>query len=139
MDANIVVTQFSATAVFVWGMEQLKRATWFPLLQQKGQVMAKRVLSVIAAFFIHSGINYVWNPVFDVNGYRHLDLAIPATAVIMVGLWHWAAQFIMQESWFQLIFNRLGFTSAPQGPTAPARVDSEGKVVAAAPSAGVKL
>lgn len=107
MDANIVLTQFSSTAIFVWGFQQLKNAPWFPVLQDKGQKLIKRTLNVFAAIFIHGAIGYTWNPTYDANGYRHLDLAIPTTGVLLLSLWHWLGQYVMQESWYQIIYNRV--------------------------------
>jgi predicted small integral membrane protein len=131
MDANLVVTQFSSTAMFVWGFQQLKNAPWFPVLIQKGQIVFKRIISVAGAFLIHGGIGYVWDPKFDANGYRHLDLAIPSAAVLVVTMWHVLGQYVMQESWFQVIYNRLGMTTSSHasGPTLPAQVTAEGKIV----------
>jgi len=115
MDANIVTTQFSATVCFVWAIQQLKKAKWFPLLEQKGQWLIKRGVSIIGAFFIHTSIGYVWNPTLDANGNRHLDLAIPTFAVMAVGLWHWFSQFVIQESWYQAAYNRFGLSSLGAG------------------------
>jgi hypothetical protein len=61
--------------------------------------------------------------------------------VIVVSLWHWLGQFVMQESWFQLIYNRIGMTTttAAAGPTIPAQVTAEGKILTPTVPATAKL
>jgi hypothetical protein len=107
MDANIVTTQFTAAAIFVWGMQRLKAAPWFPLLQQEGQRWIKRCTSIVTAFFVHTEISHVWSP-GKIEGSHVLIISIPPFAVIAVSVWHWLGQYAMQEVMYQATLNRAG-------------------------------
>jgi hypothetical protein len=118
MDANIAITQFTASATFVWAMQQLKNASWFPLLQKEGQIIFKRAASILAAIFIHTGISHVWNP-GTVPGSHVLILTIPPLSVMAVEVWHWLGQYVMQEGWYQLLYNKLSVPGAQNPLPAP--------------------
>jgi len=105
MDANIVVTQVSSAATVVYIIQRLKTAKWFPWLQHEGQVWAKRGLSLVAAFGVHTGISHVWNA-GEVPGGHVLIITIPPLTVVAIGLWHWSNQYIMQELIYQGTVNR---------------------------------
>lgn len=111
MDANIAVTQISSAAILVWGLQKLKGAKWFPWIQNEGQVIAKRTISIAAAIGTHTGISYVWAPVVTSAGFHTLTLTIPALSVIAVTVWHWLNQYILQELVYQM--------TAKNGVTAP--------------------
>jgi hypothetical protein len=130
MDSNIVLTQFTAAGVAVWGIQQLKAAPWFPLLKHNGQVWAKRITSILAAIGIHTGISAVWNHNTPPIGYAYqLVINIPPVTIIIVTVWHWVGQYVMQEGWYQVAYNRVTLTSSPEGPTTPMRVTADGAVV----------
>lgn len=103
MEANVVMTQFTSAAIFVFAMQKLKAAAWFPLLKHEGQVWQKRAASIGTALGVHLGISHVWNPAPD--GYHQLIITIPPLAVIAVGLWHWLGQYAMQETMYQVVSN----------------------------------
>jgi hypothetical protein len=132
MDANIVLTQVTAGASAVWILQVLKNWKAFPLLQS-GQKYASRTASVIAAFFIHGGVSYTWDPQLDVNGNRHLVLAIPTFLVFITYIWHWFGQYTLQELMYQGTINKSGITTDATGAT-PARVSPSGDVVVSASS-----
>lgn len=119
MDSNIVVTQISSAAILVWVLQRLKSATWFPWLQNEGQVVAKRIISVAAAIGTHTGISWVWAPAAFAAGSHTLTLTIPALAVISVTVWHWLSQYILQE----LIYQACG-KGAPK-PSTPVQKPEE--------------
>lgn len=130
MDANIAVTQFTAAGVAVWAIQQLKTSKWFPLLQENGQKWLKRIVSIATAIGIHTGISAVWNQGQPPVGYQYqLIINIPSMAVILVTVWHWISQYVMQEGWYQVAFNRVTLTSEPAGRTIPAQVDAQGAMV----------
>lgn len=121
MDANVVVTQIGSTAIFVWAYQKLKLSPYFPVITEKTAKWAKIAVSAVAAFFIHGGIGYVWDPHLDANGNRQLVLSIPAYSVIALNLWHTLCQYIFQESWYQAFYNKFGMVvpgvlPAPQPP-----------------------
>lgn len=117
MDSNIVITQVSSAAILVWVLQRLKSATWFPWLQNEGQVVAKRIISIAAAIGSHTGISWVWAPAAAAAAGSHtLTLTIPALAVIAVTVWHWLSQYILQE----LIYQACGKT--PPKAAAPVQI-----------------
>ena len=105
MDSNVVVTQFTGAAMFVYAMQQLKGASWFPLLKQQGQIWVKRGASIVAAIGIHTGIEHVWNP-GTIPGSHVLIINIPPLAVIAVTMWHWLGQYAIQETLYQATGNK---------------------------------
>lgn len=105
MDANVVVTQFTGAAVFVFAMQKLKAASWFPWLKSEGQIWLKRVASIVAAICIHTGISHVWNP-GSVPGSHVLIINIPPLATMLVEVWHWIGQYAMQETLYQATANK---------------------------------
>jgi hypothetical protein len=106
MEANVVMTQFTSAAVFVWAMQKLKSAPWFPLLKNEGQVWLKRGASIVTALGVHLGISHVWNP-GPTEGSHVLIITIPAISVIAVGAWHWLGQYAMQETMYQATANKV--------------------------------
>ena len=115
MDANVVMTEFTSGAVAVWAIEQLKKAKWFPLLQAEGQKIAKRFLSVVAAIGIHTSISYVWNP-GEHPGWHTLVINIPPAMVVATELYHWLGQYVIQESYYQVVYNKATQPAQPQTP-----------------------
>jgi hypothetical protein len=115
MDANIAITQITSGAVAVWAIQQLKNAPWFPLLRDKGQVLAKRILSIVTAIGIHTGISHVWNP-GTVPGSHVLIINIPPATVVAVELYHWLGQYVIQESYYQLLYNKPTQPAIPKTP-----------------------
>lgn len=114
MDANIAVTQFTAAAVFVWGMQKIKSSPYFPFLKNEGQVWLKRGASVVTALAVHTGISHVWSPGV-VEGSHVLMINIPPVAVVAVGIWHWLGQYAMQETLYQATANKVVIqTEAPK-------------------------
>lgn len=132
MEANVVMTQFTSAAVFVWAMQRLKDAKWFPLLKHEGQIWQKRIASVSVALGVHLGISHVWNPGAD--GGHLLIITVPPLAVISVGAWHWLGQYAMQETMYQSTVNKLTTTSDATG-AVPAEVNAAGQVVVPKPVA----
>jgi hypothetical protein len=105
VEANIVTTQFTAAAIFVYVMQKMKAAAWFPLLQDKGQQWMKRGASITCALGAQLGISHVWAP-GNVPGSHILTIAIPPVTVIAIGAWHWLGQYAMQEVMYQATANR---------------------------------
>jgi hypothetical protein len=107
MDSNIVVTQFTSAAIFVWAMQKLKAAPWFPWLKREGQLWLKRGASIAAAIGAHTGISHVWAPgPASIPGSHMLVFTIPPAAVIAVTVWHWIGQYAIQETIYQGVSNR---------------------------------
>ena len=113
MDSNIVVTQFTSAAVFVWIMQTLKGAKWFPWLKNEGQVWLKRTASIIAAIGTHTGIAHVWAPGTGL-GAGVLTVSLPPLAIIAVTMWHWVGQFTIQETVYQAVSKSVPSVPAPK-------------------------
>jgi hypothetical protein len=134
--SNVLSTQVAAAAATVWIMQKLKSSSWFPLLQH-GQKAASRAASLLVAFFVSIGIGYTWNR--NADGSHVLILAIPTTAALIIGAWHWFQQFTFHEIIYQATINKLSVTtSAEGGATSPARVTAEGQVVIPKTNGGTK-
>ena len=130
MDANIAVTQFTAAGVAVWAIQKLKTSAWFPLLQENGQRWVKRIVSIATAIGVHTGIGFVWNPGTTPEVAHVLLINIPPASVIVVTIWHWISQFVMQEGWYQVAFNRISLVSASEaGPAVIPKVTARGEMV----------
>ncbi len=122
--SNIVMTQFTSSALVVWGMQKLKNASWFPFLQH-GWANVSRIFSIVAAAAVAIGINYTWNPQT-----RGLLITLPTVYGAFVAGWHWLNQFALQETIYQATVNKISITTQPDaGPAIPAKVTAEGKMV----------
>ncbi len=127
MVSNIAITEFTSSAVVVWGMQKLKNAKWFPFLQH-GAAGVSRVFSMCAAAAVAIGVNYTWNP-----GTRGLLITVPTLGAALLGGWHWLNQFALQETIYQATVNKVSLTTTPAGHTEPAQITSQGQVVVPKP------
>lgn len=136
MDASLVGTQFGSTLLAVGGMQWLKNSKWFPLIKE-GQKIGNRIWSIIAAGAITLGIHYVWNPAPD--GSHILQITIPSASVMLVACFHWASQFIYQETGYTLLQGMSSLTtlarSIQTAPTATEPAHAATAVVAVTPAA----
>jgi len=96
---------FLSSAAGVALLQWLKKAKWFPWLQQVGTTLPNRIGAILVAIAGVTGIHYVYDPVGH-------SLLIPnfTWAAIGAGLWHWAQQFIMQEFVYQATSNKTAVT-----------------------------
>lgn len=129
MDANIAVTQFTAAGVAVWAIQKLKTSNYFPLLEEKSQTWVKRLASIGTAIGVHTGIGFVWNAGTTPEVAHVLIINIPPWSVIAVTAWHYISQFVMQEGWYQVAFNKVSLTTSAVGPTVPVRIAAGGAIV----------
>jgi MFS superfamily sulfate permease-like transporter len=108
MDASLVGTQFGSTLLAVGGIQWLKNSSWFPLIKE-GQKIGNRIWSIVAAGAITLGIHYVWNPAPD--GSHILTITIPTASVLFIAFFHWASQFIFQETGYTLLQGMQSLTT----------------------------
>lgn len=101
MDGSIAATQFGSTLLAVGGMQWLKNSKWFPLIKS-GQTTINRIWSAAVAAGVVIGIHAVWSPAAS-DGSHTLTVLIPSFWTIVVGLFHWASQFIYQETGYQVM------------------------------------
>lgn len=104
--ASVLFSHFTSAALVVWLIQALKATKYFPWLQDEGQVVLKRAFSFFGAFATNTGIAYTWHTVPS-GGSHVLTLTIPPLAVMAVALWRFAGQFILQEGWYQLVYNKV--------------------------------
>lgn len=129
--SNIVMTQFTSSAVVVWLMQKLKSASWFPFLQH-GRATVSRLFSIGVAFFVAIGIGYTWNT--NSSGIHTLTLTIPGLWGLAVGVWHWLNQFVLQETVYQATVNKISVTTQPVLPVTMPGIDATGAVVLPKPA-----
>lgn len=94
--ADHTVTTFGSSIVAVWVIEQLKKASWFPVVQQQGTAFAARALSAIAAAASTVGIEWQWMPA----NHSLLITGITGSAVLLLA-WHLLEHFALQEWVYQ--------------------------------------
>lgn len=110
MDAStsLVGTQIGATLLAVGGMQWLKKASWFPLLKE-GQAKLNRLGSLLIAGGIALGIHITFTG--SASAGWAFSGTIPSLWVILTGLFHWAAQFIYQETGYSVLTGLQALTT----------------------------
>jgi hypothetical protein len=119
MDSYLLLSHISSAAIFVFLMQKLKAASWFPWVNKEGQIWTKRISSFVYAFCAQTGISHVWGTgPSTLPGSHVLLITIPALSVIAVSLWHNFNQFVLQELIYRAVPNGNG-APAPAVPAAP--------------------
>lgn len=106
--ASVLFSHFTSAAVVVYAIQLLKSAKWFPWLQHEGQVSLKRIVSIAGALGAHTGITYAWHSLGSgtaAGGYQFI-VTLPPLSVVLAFVWRWAGQWITQESFYQVIYNK---------------------------------
>lgn len=109
---SVVGTQLSSTLLVVGSMQALKKAKWFPLVQE-GQKVLNRAVSIGAAAFISAGIHYTWDPLANNGTLVLTGLSIWAIAH---ALFHVAAQYIYQETGYTVLQSLQAIAKAAESP-----------------------
>jgi hypothetical protein len=106
--ASVLFSHLTAAALVVYVIQFLKKTKYFPWLQNEGQVILKRVISVGGALGAHTGITFAWHSLgAGSSGSHQFIVTLPAWSVVAAFLWRWAGQWVMQEGWYQTIFNKV--------------------------------
>lgn len=102
MDAatSLVGTQLGSTLLAIGGMQWLKKAKWFPLLKD-GQRELNRLWSIVIAGGIALGIHVTFTG-SSAEGWSFVG-SIPSVWVMLTALFHWAAQYIYQETGYSIL------------------------------------
>ena len=106
--SNLAVSQITLGAVMSWILQALKNAKWFPILQQDGTKVANIIAAIISSGVAITGLTYVYDPQAHTLLIQNFGLALVANAV-----WHWLTQYVMQEGWYQVMFNKVESTVTP--------------------------
>lgn len=102
MDAStsLVGTQVGSTLLAVGGMQYLKNAKWFKFLQP-GQKSVNRIVSVLVAGGIAIGIHVTFTGSAS-QGWSG-TFSIPSVWTMLVAAFHWASQYIYQETGYSIL------------------------------------
>lgn len=122
--ANVFLSHFTAAALVVWIIQFLKSAKWFPWLQSEGQTALKRIVSFGGALGAHTGITFAWHSLgAGAPGSHQFIITLPAYSVIAAFVWRWLGQYVMQEGWYKLLYDRIAIAGVqnplPAPPTNP--------------------
>lgn len=99
--ADHTVSTITTSTVAVWLIQQLKKAKWFPIVQERGTVFAARLLSVLAAVAGTAGIQWQWAPSTGTLAITGLTWT-----VVGIGAWHCVQHFALQEWIYQSAVNK---------------------------------
>lgn len=102
-------------AVFSYLLQILKKVSWFPILTAESAKAVKVFFAMLTSLCAVTGLTYVFDPVAHTVLISNFSLALVGHAI-----WQWATQFVMQEGWYQLVFNKpkallIPASSAPVG------------------------
>lgn len=102
MDAatSLAGTQIGSTLLAVGGFQVLKNWEKFPLIK-KGQTAINRLWSIIIAGGIALGIHVTFTG-SAAQGWSFVG-TIPSVWTILVGLFHWAVQYVYQETGYSIL------------------------------------
>lgn len=123
--SNVVMTEFTASAVVVYVMQQLKSAKWFPLVEE-GRAILNRLISIGTAAFVAVGISWSWtkNP----QGTHDFLIQNIGMWAVIHGFWHWLNQYCLQETIYQATTNKPAITHDSAG-AVPVRMSPQGALV----------
>jgi len=94
-------SQIVLGAVFSYLLQMLKKVSWFPILTEESAKAIKIFFASLTSLCAVTGLTYVYNPIAHTVLISNFSLALVGHAV-----WQWATQFVMQEGWYQLVFNK---------------------------------
>lgn len=102
MDSNIVLTTAGSAIGMVYFIEQLKKAKWFPWLNEYTNDL-NRLVGVLAAGAVSFGIHYEWDAAT-----RVLAITVPTATQFAHLTWNWFVQWALQQYAF-----KTGVTPTP--------------------------
>lgn len=103
------LSSVTTSAVVVYLIQYLKRAKWFPLLEQRGTAVAARIASVIGSIFSTAGLQWQWMPETHTFLISNLTLS-----VVVYGIWHCIEHFALQEWIYQSASNKPPAPDPPE-------------------------
>lgn len=98
--SNIVITEFTSSAIVVFLMQRLKQAKWFPLLQA-GKANVNRIFAVGAAALGAIGVNFVWD-----SSSHSLTITGLTLWGVAIMFWKWLNHYAIQETIYQATSNK---------------------------------
>ena len=98
---SLVVSQLTVGALLSYSLQVFKNASWFPILQEDSAKAVKIFFAVITSLCGATGLSYAYDPTAHTLLIQNFSWALVGPA-----LWHWLTQFVMQEGWYQAVFNK---------------------------------
>lgn len=92
MISNLAVTEFTDSALIVWGLRKLQSAKWFPWLKHEYEnmrVLASGFLAALAAV----GTQWTWD-----SSTHTLTIVNITFTTVALAFWHWLNHFAIQET-----------------------------------------
>jgi hypothetical protein len=117
VDSSIALTQIGSSAFTVLVIQWIKSLSWFPWVE-KGRRTANLMFSIVAAFLVHAGISYSWNP-----DTRLFAFVVPTFYGALVGIWHVANQWATQHVIYKATYATKSATSVIGGAAVTAAVE----------------
>ncbi len=117
-------SQIVLGAVFSYLLQILKKVSWFPILTEESAKAVKVFFAALTSVCAVTGLTYVYSPTAHTVLISNFSLALVGHA-----LWQWATQFVMQEGWYQLVFNKpkLIISPSPAQSSLPVQYQSSKK------------
>ncbi len=117
MEANEILSQFTAAAVSVYAIQALKSSSLVPWITQRTTGL-NRLLSALGAFIGAIGVHFAFGASQSVDGTYVLTVTGATVSNVLHGLWHWANQVALQ----QLTYDAVVAKTSAQTPQAVAAV-----------------
>lgn len=99
-----ITAHLTTGAVVVYVIEYLKRSQWFKWLSADSAT-TNRIVSGLAAAAMAFGISATGSA--DTGWVIH----VPSLAVLMVGIWEWAKQYVLQQVLYDSVVQKAGKTA----------------------------
>ena len=101
MDSNLLASQVTLGAVLSWALQVIKNSKYFPALQEDSARVVKVIFSMATSLGAITGLSFAYNAT------AHTLLIGNLTwSMVLPALWHWLTQFVIQEGWYQAVFNK---------------------------------
>jgi len=118
---NILGQQVPIALLLVVFQDWVKRQSWFPWLTYEKD-RANRVFALVATGLATVGIH------MNLNTVGHtLTITWPALPVFLLGLWHWAQQYVLTKVSYKALQPRLNNGNGKNVTPSPASPPSGGK------------
>jgi hypothetical protein len=105
-------TSVGVAIFFGYILDLLKRLKFFPKINYYS-VKLNIIIRVVLSGFGTLGISWAWSK--SGNG-NQLSILLPAWSVLILGIWHWAVQYGMQDAFEQLLRLKASLLVIPPQP-----------------------
>jgi hypothetical protein len=112
--SGVLSTQIGAAAVSAYAIQLLQKWGKTPWITEHTtgiNAAARVVTSFVAAI----GVSWAWGDLS--SGGHTLTIAIPSSAALLAGLWHWFVQYAVQHGWGNLLSAPITAKAESAAPT----------------------